>query len=372
MHRKELSTPAPFTGLHRTALLVGIWLVPGLLQCVQEATYAGSHGNGDVPVLRILLHFLPSWLPWVVFTPAVLALTRRFPLERNTLPRVVPIHIAACIAFGVTHLVLLGLVRTHFPPAPWTPRELGPWLARTLWSLHAQAEVLAYTGVVLAGQALRALKAARERELRAAGLEARLLDARLSALRVQLQPHFLFNTLNAIDVLIVEDREKAGEMLRRLADLLRLTLEDSTPEHSLGRELEHVNCYLGIERVRFCDRLEVVIDIDEAILGLAVPSLLLQPLVENALRHGIAPRARGGRITISARCDEEWLELMVEGEGVGLQESSMEGIGVGNTGARLLGMYGDHQEFRLQRGSAGGTQALIRIPARNWKEGSRD
>ncbi len=341
--------------------------MPGLLQCVQEVTYAGSHGSGDVPLLNILLHFLPSWLPWAAFTPAVLALTRRFPIERSTLARVLPVHVAACLAFGVAHLVLLGLVRTNFPPAPWVQRDLGAWLAGTLWSLHSQAEVLAYAGVVLAGQALGALSAARERELRAVRLEAQLADARLSTLRMQLQPHFLFNTLNAIDVLIVDDAARAGVMLRRLGDLLRRTLEDGSPEHSLDRELEQLRCYLDIERVRFSDRLAVDFDIDDDAGGLAVPSLFLQPLVENALRHGIAPRARGGRVTISARRDGDVLELIVEDDGVGLEGCLQEGIGIGNTRARLTALYGDQQAFTLMGGSAGGARAVVRLPARTWE-----
>lgn len=359
------------SSLRRALAVVGIWLVPGLLQCVQEATYAKSNGAADVSLPHILLHFLPSWLPWAAFTPAVLWIARRFPFQRGTLARALPVHMAACVAFGGLHLIILGLFRTNFPPAPWAEPDLGAWLTRTLWSLHSQAEVLAYAGVVMAGHAFAALRSARERELRAARLEGQLTEARLAALREQLHPHFLFNTLNAIDVLMVDDPQRAGEMLRRLSDLLRLTLEDIGPLHSLAREFEHLRCYLGIESVRFSDRLKTKLEAQEDTLDLAVPSLLLQTLVENALRHGIAPRAAGGCVSVRARRDGGWLELVVEDDGEGFQGELCEGIGLSNSRARLAGLFGAEHSFEIEAGAAGGTRVLVRIPARTEWQVSR-
>ncbi len=350
--------------LRRALAVVGIWLVPGLLQCVQEATYAKSHGAADVSLLNILLHYLPSWLPWAAFTPAVLWIARRFPFQRGTLARALPVHIVACLMFGGVHLLIVGLFRTSFPPAPWTEPDLGLWLTRTLWSLHSQAEVLAYAGVVTAGHAFAALRSARERELRAARLEGQLTEARLAALREQLQPHFLFNTLNAIDVLMVDDPQRAGQMLRRLSDLLRLTLEDVGPLHTLARELEHLRCYLGIEAVRFSDRLKTKIEADEGTLELAVPSLLLQTLVENALRHGIGPRVRGGCVSVCARRDGDWLELVVEDDGEGFEGDLCEGIGLSNSRERLAGLFGAEYSLKIEAGTAGGTRVHVRIPAK--------
>ncbi len=343
--------------------------MPGLLQCVQEVTYASAQGVEDVQVLRTLLYFLPTWLPWALFTPAVLAIARRYPLERGELVRSLAVHTVACLFFGALHLVLLGLVRTHFPPGPWAPRELGSWLARTLWSLHSQAVVLAYFGIVVAGHALEALRAARIREVSAVRLEGQLTEARLTALRGQLQPHFLFNTLNSIDVLMVDDPERAGVMLRRLGDLLRHTLEDGGQQHALGRELEHLRCYLDIEAVRFSDRLRVEMEVDEDTLELAIPGLLLQPIAENALRHGIAPRAQGGCITIRARRSEEWLVVEVEDDGAGFDGPAVEGIGLRNSRARLAELYGEQQALTVRSKGGSGTLVTLRLPAKR-AEGS--
>lgn len=358
-----------WTPTRRWLALVGIWLVPGLLQCVQEATYASARGAEDVPIARILLHFLPSWLPWAAFTPGVLALTRRLPLERSSWVRRLPIHALACLALGLSHTLLLGWFRTTFPPGPFAARAFGDWLSGTLWSLHSQVEVLAYAGVVIAGHASQALRAARERELGAVQLRAQLSEARLSALQGQLRPHFLFNTLNAIDVLIVDEPQRAGAILRKLSELLRRTLDESAAEHSLGEELDHLRCYLDIEAERFSDRLRVQYRVDHDTVGLAVPNLVLQPLVENALRHGLAPLARGGSLTIGARRADNLLELFVEDDGVGLgcaqaDDELQEGIGLGNTRARLAVLYGDRQELLIEPAPTGGTRVRVRIPAR--------
>src|SRR5262245_13158460 len=156
-----------------------------------------------------------------------------------------------------------------------------------------------YTALVAAWQYRGSLRRQQEREVHASQLEARLAEARLAALRTQLQPHFLFNTLHAISTLVHEDPEAADRMISRLSDLLRLTLERSdTPEIPLREELQYVDRYLEIQRIRFPDRLTVVIDVEPAALEAAVPTLILQPLVENAVRHGIAPRSAAGRIEI--------------------------------------------------------------------------
>jgi hypothetical protein len=337
--------------------------VPGLLQCVQEVTWAGARGSGDVHVARILLHFLPTWLPWAAFTPLVLALAKRFPLTSGSIARSLPIHVFACMGFGAAHILMLGIVRVQFPPAPWLEPKLGPWIVGTLWSLQSHAEVLVYVGLVLTGHTLEALRTARERQLGALKLEAQLSEARLVALRGQLQPHFLFNTLNAIDVLMTDDTQAARRMLLRLSELLRRTLEGGAQEHSLRVELEHLRCYLDIEHVRFSDRLHVSYDIEPAVLDLDVPALLLQPLVENAVRHGIAPRANGGSVTVRGRMDGDALELIVEDDGVGLSGRIHDGVGLGNTRARLAERYGAGHEFSVKGQAAGGVRVRVRIPA---------
>lgn len=358
----SLDPPKP-ARTRRALLLVGIWLVPGLLQCVQEVTYARAQGAADLGVAHALVHFLPTWLPWALFTPWILALTERFPLTRGGRARALPVHALACLAFGGLHLVLLGLVRTTFPPGPWAPRELGAWLTANLWSLHSQALVLAYCGVVLAGHVLTAQRTLRARERRALRLEAQLVEARLAALRAQLQPHFLFNTLNSIDVLIQSDPARAGRMLRNLSALLRRTLDADGEQHALARELEHLRAYLDIERERFSDRLRVRIDADPTCAELRVPPFVLQPLVENALRHGIAPLADGGEVAVVARRVGGALVVEVEDDGAGLAEGAGEGLGHANTRARLREAYGDAASLHVERRAGGGTLARVSLPA---------
>jgi LytS/YehU family sensor histidine kinase len=197
-------------------------------------------------------------------------------------------------------------------------------------------------------------------------LEARLAEAELSALKMQLQPHFLFNTLNAISVLMTEDIEKANQMLVRLSELLRVTLESSGRQQvSLKQELDFLERYLGIERIRFSDRLSVHIDVEPETLDACVPNLILQPLVENAIRHGIAPRAEGGRLDVRARRRNGKLELEIHDDGPGMEQGHAEprnGIGLANCRARLAQLYGDDQGFEYGPPPDGGFSVVLTLP----------
>ena len=210
----------------------------------------------------------------------------------------------------------------------------------------------------------------RERERRALQLETRLAQAQLDALRMQLQPHFLFNTLNSISVLMAEDVKAARRMLTRLSDLLRKSLEnEGAHEVSLRDELEFLESYLEIEQTRFQDRLTIRMNVDPAALDARVPNLILQPLVENAIRHGIAPRAAAGTIEIRAGRQNGMIELQVSDNGAGLGgasvESLMKGIGLSNTQARLEQLYGARASFELRERDEGGLTVTIAIPFRS-------
>ncbi len=333
------------------------------MQCVQEITYAQARaGFEPFPAGLIVLHFLPGWLPWAAFTPIVLALAKRYPLRRGAWKKPLAVHAAGAIAFGLAHLLILGVVRTRFLPLRWGATDPVTWLLSTLWSLQAQAEVLAYAGVVAAGHGFEAISRARAQELRTARLQTELTEARLGALQSQLQPHFLFNTLNAIDVLIEEEPTQAKGILLRLAGLLRSSLDDRRLERPLGAELEHLRSYLDIEQMRLGERLRVAWDIGANLDDALVPSLLLQPLVENALIHGIAPRSGPGKISIAARQGEGGLELAVDDDGVGIDKAAGEGIGLGNTRRRLAELYGAEQELCVSPREGGGVTVLVRIP----------
>jgi LytS/YehU family sensor histidine kinase len=203
------------------------------------------------------------------------------------------------------------------------------------------------------------------RELRASQLETALTRAQLHSLKAQLHPHFLFNTLNSISALIPRDAEAADRMLARLGDLLRMALEDSGAQvATLERELRFVHTYLEIEQVRFGPRLAVRTEVEEGLERVTVPCLLLQPLVENALRHGVAKKAGPGSLAVRVQRAGAALRLEVEDDGPGLPAVFKEGVGLANTKARLRRLYGADHAFRLERGQAGGVLVTIELPYR--------
>ena len=210
-------------------------------------------------------------------------------------------------------------------------------------------------------------------ELRASELRTQLVSAQLSAMKLQLQPHFLFNTLNAIMVLVRQQNGRAAEeMLSHLSDLLRCVLEDvEAQEVPLRRELHYLKLYLSIEQVRFADRLRVEISADAAVQDAAVPQFALQPIVENAIRHGIGASGSAGKVAISARRVEDTLEIRVEDDGPGLaresdstlkSDSNEKGIGLTNTRARLEQLYGSAARLTLQNAEGGGAAVTVILP----------
>ncbi|MFM8358987.1 MAG: sensor histidine kinase, partial [Verrucomicrobiota bacterium] len=233
-------------------------------------------------------------------------------------------------------------------------------------SLRARLNFPLYWVLVSVAHALLFYRRAQDRERRALELAASLAEARLRALRMQLQPHFLFNTLNAIATLVHENPAAADDMIASLSDFLRLTLErGDRPEQPLRDELEFLDRYLEIERVRFGDRLQVRREIDPATLDTRVPTLLLQPLVENAVRHGLEPRRETGIITLTARRDGPGLHLAVADNGVGWSKAIpvREGVGLANTRARLHELHGAHASLALAETPGGGATVVILLPA---------
>jgi two-component system sensor histidine kinase AlgZ len=228
--------------------------------------------------------------------------------------------------------------------------------------------MLAWSLLYVAIKHQRALHTERERALRA---EAMATQARLDALRWQLNPHFLFNALNAISTLVVDNRSsEATAMIARLGDLLRSTLElPSGAAISLAAEMELVRRYLDIEQVRLGDRLALDVCIDERAWSALVPPMLMQPIVENAIRHAVAPRVRGGRVSISAQRAGDRLLLTVEDDGPGLSAAKGDlpntgGIGLTNTRDRLGHLYGGEHRFSLDRGELGGLRVSFDLPFR--------
>lgn len=371
----------PLESRARWILLILLWLAPGLLQLIQEASYIRLYGTGEFELLREIPMFAPRWLPWALFTPLIGWVALRFrPARVGWMPSLV-VHAIGIVSAGGIHLIAFGWFRLAFPPGHlpenWVAPSLAKWIERSLWTQLPLGELLAY-GVVVAGTlAFEERRRVVDENARGLRLEAQLAEAQLSALQSQLQPHFLFNALNSCLVLVKEDPDAAEVMLRRVSDLLRYSLEagDRTMV-PLAEELALIELYLGIEQVRFADRLTVHTDVQDEALSVEVPAWILQPVVENAVRHGIAPLRRGGQVWIRARltgAGPVQLEVTVEDDGAGLDRATTPGAGVGlkNTRARLAAVYGDAATLTLNARDGGGARLALSIPVATAPEEPR-
>ena len=310
---------------------------------------------------------LGYWYSWAALTPGILCLTRRFPFDRVTWKMAIPIHVAGVVLAVSLHVVLTVALRMA---TYWAIGEsIDTWLheAQEMFFVNFDWEMMTYWTIVGVGTALRYLHEARAKELSAAQLETRLVEARLHTLQRQMQPHFLFNTLNTISALMHRDVDAADAMIARLSDLLRMSLQRvGVQEVPLKEELDFLSKYLEIEQTRFRDRLTVVFDIQADTLHALVPNLLLQPLVENAIKHGIGPRPTPGQIAVRARINGAMLELDVQDNGVGLSAARLtdfnRGVGLSNTRSRLDHLYGSLHRFEFRQPAEGGLLVCIAIP----------
>ncbi|HEX8071100.1 MAG TPA: histidine kinase [Pyrinomonadaceae bacterium] len=312
---------------------------------------------------------------WALLTPSIIRLARRCPIERGQYLRSTALHLFASALFSAFQLALYVFARQWLlgdTSRPFSPLQS----LQNILVAEFHAGLLLYWAVLGLCHAYDYYRRYRERERRAAQLEleasqleTQLARAQLDTLRMQLHPHFLFNTLNTISVLMQEDVDTANRMLLRLSDLLRLALKDAgAHEVSLRQEMEFLRSYLEIEQTRFQHRLKVEMEIDAEALDARVPNLILQPLVENAIRHGVAPRPTESTIEIRARRRNGQVELQVRDDGPGIDELRREtaagGIGLSNTRARLDKLYGAAHSFQLSAADGGGTQVTITIPFR--------
>jgi signal transduction histidine kinase len=296
------------------------------------------------------------WYVWAVFAQPIGWLSVRFPLERLSWKRSVPVHLLSVIAFSTSHIVLVTWFQYLTRPRPWA-MKFSESLRRSVIQ-NFDWEMMTYWAIVGVTHALVYYRESQQRNVTAAQLEAKLAAVQLQNLQAQLQPHFFFNTLHAISALMHRDVNAADRMLTRLSDLLRLSLARiGVAEVPLKEEIEFVQKYAEIECTRYRDRLAVTFDIEPETLDALVPNLILQPIVENAIKHGIAPRSGPGHVVVVARRDGRWLAMEVQDDGVGLSEEAFvavqKGIGVSNTRARLNHQYGSRYRFEFSRRPAG-------------------
>ncbi|HXC69096.1 MAG TPA: histidine kinase [Pyrinomonadaceae bacterium] len=322
--------------------------------------------NIQISWKRILSGYLADFYLWGLLSPLIVLLARRFELRKH-FPRNLLIHLAASV-------ILSGLVLSAASPLVWylgyVNLDRNPTLA-ILWRNNAfsayyfhQGLTIYWTTLVVA-HALYYYRGLREREAQTAILTAQLAQAQLQALKMQIHPHFLFNTLNSIAALLHKDVEAADRMIAKLGDFLRLTLKRSDAQIvDFEQELEFLKCYLDIEHIRFQDRLTVEMDIDPHALTAMIPNLILQPIVENAVRHGVARQTDPGHISIRARRQGARLIMSVEDNGPGLKPSSNgSGIGLSNTRARLEQFYGSDFSFQIANSAGRGATVTLDVPA---------
>jgi two-component system, LytTR family, sensor kinase len=321
--------------------------------------------NGKVNWKGTLVDWLLGSYSWFILTPLVLRMSKLFPLQRGKLLRSVGVHSFVGPFFNIVNIVIFIVARgAIFGPFPDTRSFFESLRSHIIIEFHGG--LLLYMAVIGISQAIDYYRKYRERELQASNLETRLVEAQLDALRMQLHPHFLFNTLNSVSVLMRRDVDAADRMLLQLSSLLRGALaRNAAHEIKLGQELEILQRYLEIEQIRFQDRLTVRAHIDPSALDALVPQLFFQPLVENAIRHGIADREAGGEIDIRAERQNGMVYLQVRDNGPGLNLSDgnfIEGVGLSNTRSRLEYLYGSDGSFEVYNAEKGGLVVAAAFP----------
>ena len=371
MKKKRLSRYGPIV-----LTILGAWTLFGFFFSTQLYLNALYHGHW-LPFSFVLIPWLICGYLWASLTPVALWLARRFPLERELIVRRVALHLLFAVLISVLQLVAYNFVfQTLVRRSSNSFFPLGPFQDVLFGQFHFN--LLLYCVLVGLYQTFDYYRRFREREqratqleLEAAQLETQLTRAQLDALKMQLHPHFLFNTLNTISVLMEEDVGAANEMLLRLSDLLRAALKNNEAhEVTLAEELQFLEKYLQIEQARFHDRLKIRIDPAPETLAAYLPNLILQPLVENAIRHAVAPSTKETTVEIRSRQQNGHLQLSVSDNGEGMIDQAIptNGIGLRNTRARLEKLYGPDQDFRLETNAGGGVHISIIIPFRTRDE----
>ena len=347
--------------------LAAIWFGMGLFDATQNVFVMraeGMHHSWG----RLFFTFLISWLPWVLATPLVLRLAHCDPPAQYNRLSTWAVHLVASASIGLVYAAWVAFWEELLNPWALMP---GPDPFPQLWMHKFYGGLLSYLVlyglILLVNHVLDAREQLAFQQTETARLNEQLSKSRLSALRRQIEPHFLFNTLNAIAGLVREKRNDAAvSMIVGLSDFLRRVVDDSDRQQvPLGEELEFTQKYLDIQKVRFAERLQFSVDVPQELLPAQVPSLILQPMVENAVKHGIARRVQGGTIKITAFRSNGTLTLRVYNDGPSLPvgwETSRSGIGIVNVRTRLQSLYGDQFELSMRNQQPGGVEATVSVP----------
>src|SRR5438067_13448411 len=354
----------------RAALVFLGWTLVSIIFAGISYAAAIGENNKEFGFISALRLNLVQFYVWAILSPLVFRFSRRFPIELRPLNvRNLLLYFPALISFAGIHQVIHLAVLLSITPR-W--RQKYPALTdcyRAYFAFGFYIDLIIALLIVIAVHALLYYQSFRASELAQSSLKTDLAQAQLRALKMQLHPHFLFNTLHSISSLVLEDPPKANSMIARLGDFLRLTVDNSNQQLvSLKEETEFLRCYLEIEQVRFGDRLTVAFELEPQTLSAQVPHLILQPVVENAIQHAIAPRATRGHINIEAKRLNNLLRLEVRDNGPGIALNGdllgTEGVGLSNVRARLHQIYGSDFRFELMNGRDGGLTVVMEIPFR--------
>lgn len=334
-----------------------VWTLFGLTTVAGEYIFHSVGNESAFTFLAICLKVLPGWWMWALLTPLVFWLSRRFPLDLPVKWQHLAVQIGMLVAVSAAHTLLLYRIHQLLPPSPYPIRS-----DIKIFPLNC----LTYAAVAATAFTVDYYSRCRQREMDSLRLQAQLTDARLAALRMQLHPHFLFNTLHAVSMLVRrKDNEQAVHMLAKLSELLRITLDQSEAQYvPLHQELDFIQRYLDIQQIRFGSRMRTSVDVSPDTLAAKVPSLVLLPLVENAIKHGISSNAGRGTVQIQAVRQGDTLVLYVRDDGPGWSGNGNtdSGIGLANTRARLAQMYNGAHDFRIAGVEGGGVEVTLRIP----------
>ena len=347
-------------------LIAGVATALSIVSTFQAYNYVALFTEREPSFPMLLLLNVTYWFAWAVLVPGIVWMSRRFRFGRHTWRRAALMHVPSVFLFTFLHAVLAVTMRTPIPM--WYGRDAS-WVPafQQLFFLNFDWDMMTYWAVVGGSDALYFHRESQAQALNSAQLETRLAEASLQSLQRQLHPHFLFNTLHTISALMHRDPEAADAMLAQLSDLLRLTLDRvGDQEVALKDELDFLEKYIEIERTRFGDRLQVHLDIEPETLDAAVPDFILQPLVENSIRHGIAQKIGGGRVEVSAKREGDMLRLVVSDTGPGLTHAKLSalntGVGLTNTRSRLEHLFGARHRFEFHEPPGGGLAVQIVIP----------
>ena len=358
----------PKINYRRAALLFVGWTLASVIFAGISYAAAIGENNKEFGFVSALRLNLVQFYLWAILAPFVFRFTRRFPIEFRPLNvRNLLLYFPALISFAGIHQVLHLAVLWSISPR-W--RQRYPALMdcyRAYFAFGFYIDLIIALLIVIAMHALLYYQNFRASELAQSSLKTQLAQAQLKSLKMQLHPHFLFNTLHSISSLVLEDPPKANSMIARLGDFLRLTLENSEQQLvTLKEETEFLRCYLDIEQVRFGDRLTISFELEPQTLSAQVPHLILQPVVENAVQHAIAPRATRGHINIEAKRLNSLLRVVVSDNGPGITSNAISPtkkcVGLTNVRNRLQQVYGPDFRFELTNGKNGGLTVVMEIP----------